>query len=346
MLRITPSPRLSLFFCQVCTADHRPRHTKSAEVAERAIGRRRKRMSNGSAIIVAIACAIWYVLLRQRLVPVKVMRAWFLLVNIVTILPVSALTKILAQLGLLGVPKYEVQRLCIRPLVLAFRIVWWLNPQIRMHVRFDLDGKGKQLSWESISLHHVAYIGNHTSFWDVYAFIALTPLRHLLNTRTMMKSSLRNIPIFGGIFDRVGHFPVYFKSDEDGNFDVDKERQAHVQEDADAHIGSGGNLAIFPEGAINKTPRSLQTFRYGTFHTIFKHRMEAYYIVHVGAEKTWPWWTMIGGMPTDVYVRLGRFPIDYDHEDSKAVSRRMQQHMQNVYNELLAETEGTDSKSA
>ncbi|KAG5487882.1 hypothetical protein LSCM4_07563 [Leishmania orientalis] len=297
-----------------------------------------------------IAFVMWYALLRQRLVPVMLMRLWFLLVNVVAILPVAALTKVIVQLSRIGVPAYYVQRLCIIPLVLAFRMVWWLNPQIRMHLRFDLDESGKQLSWKDIRLHHGVYVGNHTSFWDVYAFIGLTPLMHLLNTRTMMKSSLRKIPIFGGIFDRVGHFPVYFTSDEDGNFHVDKEKQAVVQVRADAHLASGGSLAIFPEGAINKHPRILQPFRFGTFHTIFKHRMEAYYMVHAGGEKTWPWWAVVGGMPADLHVRVGRFPIDYDHEDSKDVARRMQRHMQKVYDDMLAEVDGkkadtTDAKA-
>ncbi|CAC22648.1 acyltransferase-like protein, copy 1 [Leishmania major strain Friedlin] len=347
----TPSPHLPLPLplpLPAQTTQHIFSHVIESDAAAEVQsdrGRRRKMVSN-SVLVVSIACAIWYVLLRQRLVPVKLMRAWFLMVNILTILPVSALTKLVVQLGRLGVPTYCVQRLCIIPLVVAFRMVWWLNPQIRVHLCFELDGSGQRLSWEGISQHHSAYVGNHASFWDVYAFIGLTPFRQLLNTRTMMKSSLRKIPIFGGVFDRVGHFPVYFKSDADGNFEVDKEKQAQVQEGIDAHIASGGNLAFFPEGAINKNPRVLQTFRYGTFHTIFKHRMETYYMVHAGAEKTWPWWTMIGGMPTDMHVRVGRFPIDYDHEDSKDVPRRMQQHMQKVYNEILAETDAKDAISA
>ncbi|KPI84438.1 hypothetical protein ABL78_6520 [Leptomonas seymouri] len=291
-------------------------------------------------IAAAIGLAAWYALLRMRWVPVPLMRAWFFLVCLCLIFPTSAMTRLVVQLRRLGVSEDCTQRLCIVPLVFAFRGVWWLNPQIRMHVQFDANIDGHPRSWQSIALHNQAFIGNHTSFWDVFGFVCLSPLRHLLYTRTMMKASLRRIPIFGGIFDRVGNFPVYFKSDEEGHFEVDKEKQAAVQVGVDAHVRNGGNLAIFPEGAINRNPRVLLSFRYGTFTTIFEHRMTVYYLVHLGAEKTWPRWTMVGGMPTDMHIRVGRFPIDFDAEDSKQVARRMQIFMQNVYNDLLTEWVG------
>ncbi|KPA75601.1 putative mitochondrial acyltransferase [Leptomonas pyrrhocoris] len=288
----------------------------------------------------ALGFAVWYLLLRMRWVPVPLMRAWFFLVSLCIIFPTSAMTSILVQLHRLGVSAYHTQRLCIVPLVCAFRAVWWLSPHIRMHMQFDANVDGKPTSWADIELHHQAFVGNHTSFWDVFAFLCIAPMSHLVHTRTMMKASLRDIPIFGGIFDRVGNFPVYFKSDEDGHFEVDKEKQAAVQVGVEAHLSSGGSLAIFPEGAINKNPRVLQTFRYGTFATIFEHRMPVYYFVHLGAERTWPRWTMVGGMPTDMHIRAGRFPIDFDKEDSKAVAHRMQLYMQKVYNELLTEWVG------
>ncbi|KAL7698771.1 acyltransferase [Lotmaria passim] len=296
--------------------------------------------------VAAISFAVWYVLLRQRWVPVPLMRVWFVFVVLWIIFPISAMTKVVVQLRRLGVPTYYTQRLCIVPLVYAFRAVWWVNPQIRMSVKFDANVDGKPRGWHDIGLHNQAFIGNHTSFWDVFAFLCLAPMDHLIHTRTMMKASLRDIPIFGGIFDRVGNFPVYFKSDEEGHFEVDKEKQAAVQVDVDAHIRSGGNLAIFPEGAINKNPRVLQTFRYGTFATIFEHRMTVYYLVHLGAEKAWPRWTMMGGFPADMHIRGGRFPIDFDKEDSKQVAHRMQQRMQQVYNELLTEWVGPEAVEA
>lgn len=296
-----------------------------------------------TSLIALVVFVVWHTLLRLRWVPIPLMRAWFFLVNLCIIFPTSAMTSVIVQLRRVGVPLRYTQRLCIVPLVCAFRAVWWLNPQIRMSVEFDANVDGKPRGWEDIALHNQAFIGNHTSFWDVFAFLCLAPMRHLIHTRTLMKASLREIPIFGGIFDRVGNFPVYFKSDEEGRFEVDKERQAAVQSGVDAHLRSGGDLAIFPEGAINKNPRVLQTFRFGTFATIFEHRMTVYYFVHMGGEKTWPRWTMVGGMPTDMHIRAGRFPIDFDKEDSKQVARRMQLRMQTVYNELLTAWVGPDA---
>ncbi|EPY30475.1 acyltransferase, copy 2 [Angomonas deanei] len=194
-------------------------------------------------------------------------------------------------------------------------------------------------SWKDISRKGNAYALNHTSFWDVFMLIQIMPLSYLLETRTLMKASLRDIPIFGGCFDRVGHFPVFFKSDEDGNFQVDKERQAAVQVHVNQHIENGGNLAIFPEGAVNKNTAVLKPFRFGTFATIFEHKMPLYYVVSVGNEKTWPPQCVSGGFPADIRVRCGVYPIDFATQDSKQVASEMQAFMQKVHAEMVEELE-------
>lgn len=285
----------------------------------------------------ALAIGAGYTLLHRRLLPQWVMRHWFLLSATAMIIPSSALLYLIDPLRHLGVPRHVVQSVCVFIMAYAFKAVWWLNPQVRMRVDFDANVDGAPVSWADIERAGVALTMNHTSFWDVFQMIGLTPMSHLRRMRTLMKASLRKIPIFGGIFDRVGHFPVYFKSDEDGNFHVDKERQAVVARHVDWHLRHGGSIVVFPEGAVNKHPETLQTFRFGTFATIFEHRMPVYYMVSINNEKTWPPQMPYGGLPANIRVRIGRFPIDFDKEDSKEVARRLQAKMQAVRDEMVAE---------
>ncbi|KAL7698772.1 acyltransferase-like protein copy 2 [Lotmaria passim] len=287
--------------------------------------------------ILALALGVGYTFLRFRVLPVWVMRKWFLFSATVLIIPSSALLYLIDPLRYLGVPRRVVQLICLYIMAYAFKAVWWVNPQIRMSVKFDANVDGKPTCWADVPNTRMALTMNHTSFWDVFEMTGLAPMLHMRNMRTLMKATLRKIPIFGGIFDRVGHFPVYFKSDEDGNFHVDKEKQAAVAQLVDAHVTNGGNLVVFPEGAVNKHPDTLLTFRYGTCSTIVEHRMKVYYMVSIGNEKTWPAQLSYGGFPADIRVRIGAFPIDYDKEDSKSVAQRLQQRMQQVRDELVAE---------
>ncbi|KPI84437.1 Acyltransferase-like protein copy 2 [Leptomonas seymouri] len=291
----------------------------------------------GCGTALALTLGAGYLLLRYRLVPLWMMRKWFALSATAMVIPPCAMLYLTDSLRFLGIPRRWVQSLCLLIMTGAFRAVWWLNPQIRVTVTFDANAGGKPASWADMETRGIAMLMNHTSFWDAFEMIGVTPLSHLRHMRTLMKASLRRIPIFGGMFDRVGHFPVYFKSDGDGNFQVDKEKQAVVMKHVNWHLRQGGSIVVFPEGAVNKHPETLQTFRYGTFATIFEHRMPVYYMVSIGNEKTWPPQEAFGGMPADIRIRIGAFPIDFDKEDSKDVAKRLQQRMQQVRDEMAAE---------
>ncbi|KAG5486637.1 hypothetical protein CUR178_08004 [Leishmania enriettii] len=293
--------------------------------------------------MLAVALGAGYMLLRQRLLPKWIVRQWFLLSATALIIPSSVLVYLFDTLRYLGVPRSWVQRIGVFVLSCAFKAVWWVNPQIRMHVRFDANEDGKPACWDDIPRTNIAFTLNHTSFWDPFELIGITPMSHLMQMRTLMKSSLRKIPIFGGIFDRVGHFPVYFTSDEDGNFHVDKERQAVVSQHVNAHLRGGGSLVFFPEGTVNKTPGTLQPFRFGTFTTIMEHRLPVYYMVAVGGEKTWAPQMPYGGLPADVHIRIGAYPIDFDKMSGKSVAVGLQQRMQQVRDEIASEVTSAET---
>ena len=272
---------------------------------------------------------IMYVLLRLRVLPIAVMRAWFTGTLAITILSTGALTFLLDFLRYLGVSRKTTQRLCTYACVVTFRYLLYSNPHIR--IRIDTS----KCDWAVVP-EPSAMIINHTSFFDAFVFIGSAPPSYLYNCRTLMKSTLRSIPIFGKVFDRIGHFPVYFKSSADGDFSVDKEKQAAVAVRLNEHLKSNGRIALFPEGAVNREPTALKPFRFGTFATIFEHQLPVYYFIAVGNNSAWPATAAVGGYPADIDCILRPFPIQWEKEDPKEVATRLQQEMQSELDKILA----------
>eukprot|EP00796_Vickermania_ingenoplastis_P009321 gene9321-6558_t len=279
-------------------------------------------------------------LLRLRLLPRILMKAWFVLTLMMIVVPACAALYLIDPIRYVGVPRTVTQWLCMHFMMYSFTWVTRLNPQTRIDVRFDDPRENSPRSWADIPTHGCAYCLNHVSMWDILHVITVVPRSHLVSIRTLMKHTLRNVPIFGGCFDRVGHFPVYFTRNVGECFTVDKEKQAKVQLDVEKHIQRGGNVAFFPEGAMNKTPTELLPFRYGTFETIFRHRMPVYYMVTVNNDKAWPRGEMLGGNPVNTRSRIGSFPIDYDAgKSTRELVGELRDYMQKMYDELRAELE-------
>ena len=280
-------------------------------------------------VLTAVAFAAIYVGLWQRLLPLKVMRGWFALVLIVNLMLTGFFTFLADSLKYVGASRKTTQMLSTYVCVVTFRSIVYLNPQIQIYI----DESAQK--WADIP-GPSAIVLNHCSFWDAFLFVGTAPVNYIWNCKTLMKSSLRKIPIFGGVFDRVGHFPVYFKSGADGDFSVDKDRQVEVGERVSAHLQDGGRIAIFPEGAVNKTPHVLQTFRFGTFATIFQHRLPTYYFTVVGNNVTWPGNEALGGYPATIFVKVNKFDIDFDKDEVKAVAAKLQETMQKQLDDMFS----------
>ena len=229
-------------------------------------------------IIVVLLLGAVYLALAKRLAPVPFMRAWFAVVLLTNILITGACTWALDQLRHFGVPRKITQMLCCYFCHFTFRCVLFWNPQSPVVVS-EYNQKWSDLKGPC------AVMLNHTSFYDAFTYVGMSPMKSLWNCKTLMKDSLRRIPVFGPVFDRLGHFPVYFKSDAEGNFTLDKERQQPVTDEMNRHLRDGGRLAMFPEGAVNKDPRSLQPFRYGIFQTCIDHKLPIYYCLLVGCNE-------------------------------------------------------------
>lgn len=283
--------------------------------------------------VAGVVGGIW-LLANARILPAPVLRAWFIGVLIVCILSMAAGCVFADAFRFIGVPRKFTQLICGLICTFWFWLACFLNP----HIKMTMDESALPGGLKAIS-SPAAMALNHTSFWDVFAFIANSPWSYIYNVRTLMKSSLRKIPIFGSVFDRVGHYPVYFKSNEDGNFSVDKERQAPVMAKVDAHLKNGGRIALFPEGAVNKNPETLATFRRGSFAVIAEHKLPVYWWVTYGNNKTWGALEAVGGHSADIQIAVGEYKIDWNNAeeaDPLNIANGLQKVMQEKLDELKA----------
>jgi 1-acyl-sn-glycerol-3-phosphate acyltransferase len=177
---------------------------------------------------------------------------------------------------------------------------------------------------------------NHTSFMDTLTFMAHVPPTVMLNTNTFAKASLARLPILGTLVCDQGLFPVHFSSERENDFKVDREAQDSVQKESDAFLRRGGNLALFPEGAVNRNPRVLKEFRLGSFKKIMENKMNVYYLVTVGNNEVWPPNTA-GGLPRDVWMFLGKMNVDYSdpHLTPERLAQRLRAEMQQKLDDIF-----------
>lgn len=276
--------------------------------------------------------AFFYLTCKLRLLPPPLMMAWFgiCFIHMTIAMNLGSLLLTVIPTKFFGASKEQTAKYCTILCKILYTMQVHANPQIQLEIAPEA-----KKAWADIPPNSCTAI-NHVSFMDPFLFVSEGPFHYIESCRTMMKANLMDIPVFGPIFARVGHFPVYFKSNEDGNFSVDKERQAPIMEKVKHHVNSGGRLAIFPEGAVNKTPRTLKSFRIGMFTMILELRLPLHYVVTNGNDRTWDAKATIGGLPTTISVRVGQCVVDYDTDDAKSLSERLQKTMQREVDEMYA----------
>mmetsp|Transcript_14464 Transcript_14464/g.24527 ORF Transcript_14464/g.24527 Transcript_14464/m.24527 type:complete len:409 (+) Transcript_14464:473-1699(+) len=132
-------------------------------------------------------------------------------------------------------------------------------------------------------------MSNHVSFLDALIIAMNLPWPVLWRCRCYMAAHLLEFPLFGTTCRLAGHFPVHFLKNEAGKFSVDKERMRAVEERVSAHFKSGGIVALFPEGNLNRgDPSVLQTFRHGTFKRALKEDASIWFFCMAGHADVWP----------------------------------------------------------
>jgi 1-acyl-sn-glycerol-3-phosphate acyltransferase len=79
---------------------------------------------------------------------------------------------------------------------------------------------------------------------------------------------------------------------------------AVVEKEVEEHLSGGGILSLFPEGAVNKKPGILQTFRHGTFKKAIEKDAKIWHFVLTGHEDVWPHNVPIAGYPCYTGMKL------------------------------------------
>eukprot|EP00759_Apiculatamorpha_spiralis_P005086 PhF_6_TR13021/c1_g1_i1/m.20649/K00655/plsC; 1-acyl-sn-glycerol-3-phosphate acyltransferase len=273
----------------------------------------------GSFLIVPRICAMFFP------------RHWFAFLAVVHLISLCSVAFFVDKLRFVGVSRETTQGMCATLCSKFFGFWLWLCPQIR------IEEKGSTVKWDDIPKG--SYIlTNHMCFFDALMLTSLFPLCISSNVKTVMKSSLAKLPIFGSMFDWCGHFPVFFKSSENDNFSVDKERQEKVMERLEAFVASKkGMLALCPEGVMNRDPYRLLPFRHGSFLLALKYKCPMYAMIHFGGQMTWPIEEKLGGRPAHVTWRLVKLDIDYSNPELThgAVADECRLQMQRVLDNLL-----------
>lgn len=289
---------------------------------------------------IAVAYGAAYLALKAGKVPPAVARVWSVAHLAGLLIFMNVASFFLHNLRLLGVKPEKTKDLCTYLCSLVFWLVCATSPHIQ------IEEVGSTMKWSDIPERSMMCI-NHCSFFDPFLFVGEAPVGYIYNCKTLMKDSLRKIPIMGPIFDRVGHFPVYFRSDKENDFGVDKEKQEAVMAGVNAHLASGGRLALYPEGVVNVNPQILKSFRVGSFNLIVQHKLPLYYMITIGNNDTWPAGAAVGGLPAKIRYSVHQYPVDYSKEvDAKALCEGLQKAMQQKVDEAFAKWKPTEVKKA
>eukprot|EP00760_Papus_ankaliazontas_P029072 PhM_4_TR4124/c0_g1_i1/m.18321/K00655/plsC; 1-acyl-sn-glycerol-3-phosphate acyltransferase len=258
-------------------------------------------------------------------------KVWFGITAFVCIGTISVLSLIADNMCRLGVAKETTMGIC-NALCGWF---WWLwlllNPQIK------LEEKGSSVKWADVPRGSVVLV-NHMSFLDAIIATSRMPHNVVWYAKSMYKSSLSKLPLMGPLFARCGHFPVYFKGTDLGDYSVDKDLQTKVNDDAEKFVSKKeGYLVMCPEGAMNPEPFRLLPFRHGSFALATKHKAPIYGFVLVGCADAWPRGASVGGSPSHIKYRLVKMDINYEDPEMTygAVADQCRLQMQKQLDGLL-----------
>jgi 1-acyl-sn-glycerol-3-phosphate acyltransferase len=266
--------------------------------------------------------------LRQllRKVAYAVARVWFTLTFIVSVL----LTVVACRFAhlLVFLSKRRREKLSAQIAGLGFRAIFAFNPQISIEHVGEEEPAWEEMFSSKEGSSPIVLI-NHTSQLDSLFYSACIPIMKIQGFKTLAKSTLFNLPVFGHILRACGHFPVYFAKETMGDFSVDRDAQERVQKLVEDHVEEGGGLSLFPEGQINRAnSRYLQNFRRGSLQLARKKNMQIWGFLHSGVDKIWPASEAIGGVPGTIRFKLFKIPTNPNTVDIAEYVTHIEKAMQ------------------
>lgn len=267
---------------------------------------------------------------------------------------------------LFPVAKATKEGMCLTLVQFVWRLTIFVSPWIRTQMTGDTE------QWSEIvktlqdmnntedKKRPLFLLSNHTSFFDTIFSVTVMPSSVLWKMRTYMKSDLFNLPLLGTVCHCVGHFPVFFASDEDGVFKVDETKMESVNVGVDKHLTNGGWLCFFPEGQVNKTPDTILPLRYGGFKKACDFDAKLVSLIVCGNPTIWPRTAPVGGFPGKITysvktvapngakalaaeLRKKASAADKDRPDNELLAEAVQVMMQSQYDILKVAREGKGS---
>ncbi|EPY21027.1 acyltransferase [Strigomonas culicis] len=282
-------------------------------------------------VLLGVAYAIFWYLMKARMLPVIVMRFWFTLNLVIVVILSWLFCKILGLLYSQKIIQKETYHSLSRCVCATFFGIPLRLNSPHIQVKF-MEGS---LPWSEINVQHDLCLC-HTSFFDTLLYLWFVPYRYVYTAKTFAKASLRNLPLFGHVIRACGQFPVYFSSEESDSFSVEKEKQMKVAEEVEEFLSHGGSLSFFPEGALNRTPEVLKDFRLGSFNTILKHKLRLFYTVTYGNHEVWNSKLKgIPGYPADIYMFIGEYKYDPATVDARSLATGLREAMQKQLDQML-----------
>lgn len=220
-------------------------------------------------------------------------------------------------LRLVGITRESIATVTLVFTQFVWRVCLFFSPWVGINMVFnDETNKGFEAlercmsNFDKTKEKPVFLLGNHTSFLDTILTVTCLPSSVIARLRTYQNAALLKKPLLSSICWGCHHFPVYFKSAEDGKFTLDREKFAVVDKRVNSHLKTGGMLAFFPEGQINEKPRELLPFRYGGMKKALLNDACLFFLVTKGNATVWPRSAPIGGFPGQVKWTLKCFAED------------------------------------
>lgn len=185
-------------------------------------------------------------------------------------------------------------------------------------------------------------MANHVSRIDGILLASILGPHLQSKSKFLISKNAYSNPLAAEVFDKVGCFPIPFKTNNPDETSINKEEFKKTQELIDNHLSDGGQLVYFPEGNLNKTPDKLMPFRRGFFSTIIKHKLPIYVITTTGTGDLWAREDSLPGNSATIKYDLSEIK-DWNDAikagkmmdlDNTQLSEKCQEHMQNILNSM------------